>query len=94
MEDSREATEEPTVLSGVKEDKPAKPRRRSILRIPLEGVGGEEEVGKKPKSSPKKVSFAADEMDEAAQALRVVCEPAPQLKQDSPSAQSICCSLW
>lgn len=93
MEDSREVTEEQTVLSGAKEERPAKPRRRSILRIPLE-VGGEEETGKRSKSASKKVSFAADEMDEGAQALRVVCEPEAQLKRDSPSAQSICCSLW
>ena len=88
--DSREATEEPTVLSGTKEEQP-RPRRRSILRIPLEGGGAEEETGQRSKSTPKKVSFAADE---EAQALREVCEPVAQLKQDSPSAQSICCSLW
>ena len=90
MEDSREATEEVTVLSGAKEEKPARPRRKSILRCSLEPIGSEEEPSKRSKSSSKKVSFADDEI----KPLRVVCEPVPQLQPDTPSAQSICCSLW
>lgn len=91
MEDSREATEELTVLSGPKEEKQGKGRRKSILRSSLEPLDAEEEAGKRSKSTSKKVSFAAD--DEI-KPLRVVCDPEAQLKQDPQSAQSVCCSLW
>lgn len=91
MEDSREMTQEP-LLPGSKDEKSgqSKPRRKSILRVSMEIGSTEEEMTKRMKVSPKKVSFAADEEIRPIQ----VPEETPVLQKDQPSAQSVCCSLW